>query len=249
MDSTYLSYRLRFVWLTVFAVAMGFLEAIVVLYLRMIYYPEGFDFPLALMPPEVLSVEWVREIATLIMLAAVGIIAGRNNLQRLFYALFAFGVWDIIYYVALKIFLAWPASLLTWDLLFLIPLPWLGPVLAPVICSVTMMIMAFIIIGRQERGYTVRPAPADWILIYGGAAVILYTFLIDYSMLIINSGILSSDGTPADAENLLSVINQYIPGRYKWVLFIAGELLIIAGTVRIFIKSRKRKLPVGEPAV
>ncbi len=228
---------------------MGFLEAIVVVYLRMIYYPEGFDFPLALMPPEVLSVEWVREIATLVMLAAVGIIAGRNNLQRLFYALFAFGVWDIIYYVALKIFLAWPASLLTWDLLFLIPLPWLGPVLAPVICSVTMMIMAVIIIGRQERGYTVRPAPADWILIYGGAAVILYTFLIDYSMLIINSGILSSEGTPADAEKLLSIINQYIPGSYKWVLFVAGELLIIAGTVRIFIKSRKRKLPVGEPAV
>lgn len=220
---------------------MGFLEAIVVVYLRMIYYPEGFDFPLALMPPEVLSVEWVREIATLVMLAGVGIITGRNNLQRLFYALFAFGVWDIIYYVALRIFLAWPASLLTWDLLFLVPVPWLGPVLAPVICSVTMMIMAIIIIGRQERGYIVSPSPADWILIYGGAAVILYTFLIDYSMLIINSGILSSGGTTADTEKLLSVINQYIPGRYMWLLFIAGEALIIAGTVRIFIKTIKKE--------
>ncbi len=239
MDSTYLSYRLRFVWLAVFAVAMGFLEAIVVVYLRMIYYPEGFDFPLALIPPEVLSIEWVREIATLVMLGGVGIIAGRNNLQRLFYALFAFGVWDIFYYVALKIFLAWPASLFTWDLLFLIPVPWLGPVLAPVICSVTMIIMAVVIIGKQERGYTVRPSLADWVLIYGGAAVILYTFLIDYSVLIINSGILSAGSTPADAETFFSVINQYIPDRYKWLLFIAGELLIIACTVRIFIKAKR----------
>lgn len=239
MDSTYLSYRLRFVWLTVFAVAMGFLEAIVVVYLRMIYYPEGFDFPLALIPPEVLSIEWVREIATLVMLGGVGIIAGRNNLQRLFYALFAFGVWDIFYYMALKIFLAWPASLLTWDLLFLIPIPWLGPVLAPVICSVTMIIMAVVIIGKQERGYTVRPSLTDWVLIYGGAAVILYTFLIDYSLLIIDSGILSSGSTPADAETLFSMINQYIPDRYRWLLFIAGELLIIAGTVRIFINAKR----------
>jgi hypothetical protein len=223
----------------VFAVAMGFLEAIVVVYLRMIYYPEGFDFPLALIPPEVLSIEWVREIATLVMLGGVGIIAGRNNLQRLFYALFAFGVWDIFYYMALKIFLAWPASLLTWDLLFLIPIPWLGPVLAPVICSVTMIIMAVVIIGKQERGYTVRPSLTDWVLIYGGAAVILYTFLIDYSLLIIDSGILSSGSTPADAETLFSMINQYIPDRYRWLLFIAGELLIIAGTVRIFINAKR----------
>ncbi|MCI0522408.1 MAG: hypothetical protein L0Y37_02020 [Bacteroidales bacterium] len=240
MDTTYLSYRLRFIWLTVFAVAMGFLEAIVVVYLRMIYYPEGFDFPLALIPPEVLSIEWVREIATLVMLAGIGIIAGRNNLQRLFYALFAFGVWDIFYYVALKLFLAWPASILTWDLLFLIPIPWLGPVLAPVICSVTMIIMALLIIGKQERGFIVNPSHADWILIYGGAAIILYTFLIDYSRLIIDSGVLSSASTPDDAEQLLSMIKQYIPGRYKWLIFIAGELLIISGTVRILLKTRKK---------
>lgn len=220
---------------------MGFLEAIVVVYVRMIYYPEGFEFPLALLPPAVLSIEWIREIATLVMLATVGIIAGRNNLQRLFYALFAFGVWDIIYYVALKIFLAWPASFLTWDLLFLIPIPWFGPVLAPVICSVTMIIMAILIIGKQERGYAVIPSLADWILIYGGAAIILYTFLIDYSMLIINSGILSSGSTPADEEKFLSVIKQYIPDGYKWLLFIGGELIIIAGTVRIFIKTHKKE--------
>ena len=101
MKNSELSYRSRIVWLAVFAVAMGFLEGIVVIYLRELYYPQGFDFPLKLMPPELVSIEWIREITTLIMLAAVGIIAGKNNLQRLMYFLFAFGVWDIFYYVAL----------------------------------------------------------------------------------------------------------------------------------------------------
>ena len=84
------SYRSRLVWLAVFAVAMGFLEGIVVIYLRELYYPQGFDFPLKLMSPELVSIEWIREITTLIMLAAVGIIAGRNNLQRLMYFMFTF---------------------------------------------------------------------------------------------------------------------------------------------------------------
>ncbi len=66
---------------------MGFLEGIVVIYLRELYYPQGFDFPLKLMSPELVRIEWIREISTLIMLAAVGIIAGRNNLQRLLYFL------------------------------------------------------------------------------------------------------------------------------------------------------------------
>jgi hypothetical protein len=220
---------------------MGFLEAIVVVYLRMIYYPEGFVFPLALIPPEVLSIEWVREIATLVMLAGIGIITGRNNLQRLFYALFAFGIWDIFYYVALKLFLAWPASILTWDLLFLIPIPWLGPVLAPVICSVTMIIMALLIIGKQERGFIVNPSTADWILIYGGAAIILFTFLVDYSLIIIDSGILTSGRTPDESERLMSTLSTYIPDNYMWLLFAAGELFIIAGTVRILLKPHKKE--------
>ena len=30
----------------IFAIAMGFLEAVIVIYLRKIYYPLGFNFPL-----------------------------------------------------------------------------------------------------------------------------------------------------------------------------------------------------------
>lgn len=239
MNNGYLQYRQRFFWLAVFAVAMGFLEGIVVVYLRELYYPEGFEFPLKLMSPELVKIEWIREIATLVMLAGVGIITGRNGLQRLFYALFAFGVWDIFYYAALKLLIGWPASLLTWDLLFLIPVSWLGPVLAPVLNSVTMIVMALLLIGRQERGYYIKVSISDWILIFGGALIILYTYLIDYTRLLIESGALAANGSPEAEESLINLITNYIPESYRWPLFIVGEVLILAATANILIRSRK----------
>ena len=127
--------RRTFVWLGIFSVAMAFLEAIVVVYLRQLYYPQGFDFPLSPLAPKTIAMEWLREIATIIMLVAVGAIAGKNPLQKFASFLYSFAVWDIFYYVGLKLILDWPSSLLTWDILFLFPVRWIGPVLAPVICS------------------------------------------------------------------------------------------------------------------
>ena len=240
MKNLELNYRSRFVWLAVFAVAMGFLEGIVVIYLRELYYPDGFDFPLKLMPPELVTIEWIREITTLIMLAAVGIIAGRNNLQRIMYFLFAFGVWDIFYYVALKLLIGWPASLLTWDILFLIPVSWLGPVLAPVICSFTMIAMAVLITGKQEKGSVIDSRPFDWILITGGAAIILFTFMADYLKLIIDSGLFGSKNTTDAGGQLLNMITDYVPRTYRWFLFIIGEMIIIASTLKILIQTNRR---------
>ena len=239
MSNDYLSYRQRFFWLAIFAIAMGFLEGIVVVYVRELYYPEGFDFPLKLMSPELVRIEWIREISTLVMLAGVGILTGRNGLQRLLYALFAFGVWDIFYYIALKLLIGWPASLLTWDLLFLIPVSWLGPVLAPVLNSVTMIVMALLLVSRQERGYPVKVSLTDWILIFGGALIILYTYLIDYTRLLIESGVLAGKNSPEAADRLIQMITSYIPESYRWLLFIVGEVLIVAAITRILIKSRK----------
>ncbi len=240
VNNTCLNYRPRFVWLTVFAVAMGFLEGIVVIYLRELYYPAGFSFPLKMLPPELVTIEWIREITTLIMLATVGIMAGRNNLQRLSYFMFAFGVWDIMYYVALKLLIGWPDSLLTWDLLFLIPWSWLGPVLAPVICSLTMIFMAVSFIRQEENGSRVKPRPSDWVLISFGGAIILYTFLIDYLRLIIHSGVLASKGSPDASKQLLNLITNYVPDSYNWILFISGELLIIALIVKMIIQNHKK---------
>ena len=129
------------VWIvTFFAIAMGYLEAIVVAYLRALYYPNGFNFPLAnLVQSEILLIEWVREFATIVMLVTVAMLAGKKFFERSAYFIFAFAVWDIFYYVFLKVILDWPASLFTWDVLFLIPWPWVGPVITPVLCSLLMI--------------------------------------------------------------------------------------------------------------
>jgi hypothetical protein len=69
-------------WLTVFSVAMGFLETAVVVYLRELYYPAGFAFPLAPIETSVAVTELLREAATLLMLLGVGVLAGRTAVQR-----------------------------------------------------------------------------------------------------------------------------------------------------------------------
>lgn len=66
----------HFYLLGLFGIAMGALEAIVVVYLRQIYYPLGFDFPLTLIFPQMISVEWLREVATILMLISIGMIDG-----------------------------------------------------------------------------------------------------------------------------------------------------------------------------
>src|ERR1044072_1842951 len=118
-------------WISLFAISMGFLESSVVIYLRELYYPSGFQFPLQPIPMAIARVEFFRELATLIMLIGVGILSGKTRLQRFAYFVLAFGIWDLFYYLFLYLFIGWPQSLATWDILFLIPVPWVGPVWAP----------------------------------------------------------------------------------------------------------------------
>src|SRR3989304_8047739 len=109
----------RRIWTAVFAVGMGWLEAAVVVYLRLLYSPEGFEYPLRTMPGDVLRLEALREAATIVMLIAVGWLAGRGKLERFGYFMMAFGIWDIVYYIGLRAAVGWPESLMTMDLLFL----------------------------------------------------------------------------------------------------------------------------------
>src|SRR5689334_23913292 len=74
------------------------------------------------------------------MIAAVRTLAGRTWRRRAGYAAIAFGVWDIFYYVFLRLISGWPRALLDWDILFLLPLPWWGPVLAPVSIALVMIL-------------------------------------------------------------------------------------------------------------
>lgn len=196
----------------VWAVAFGFVEAAVVEYLRALYSPPemgGFQFPLksveeltVLGEPHVnrLFIELGREVSTLLMLVTVGAVAGRNRSEAWAYFMIAFGVWDLFYYVWLKVFLDWPESLMTWDLLFLVPLPWVSPVLAPVIVSLIMIAAGLAILRYEALSKPLTVSWRDWTLIVLGGLIIIVSFCWDY-------------------ENIM---NRGMPNPFNWPLFFAG---------------------------
>ncbi len=230
----------RITSLTVFAIAMGFLEAAVVVYLREIFYPEGFSFPLKLMTPHVLFTEYLREIATIVMLFSVSLLGGRNAPERFAIFLYSFGTWDIFYYLWLKVLLDWPPSLFTWDILFLIPVIWVAPVIAPVICSITMIGIAGCIIYRSQKGYQMSIRAYPCFALIAGALLIFITFIRDFSMIIIQEGFAGTLRTlPADPA-FQKIIGQYVPNGFQWPLFIAGESLILISLI-LFCKGVDKK--------
>jgi len=168
-------------WLTVFGIAMAYLEAAVVIYLRQLFWPTGSEIisleSLQPMPPFLLAVEIGREASTIVMLASLSLVVGVNRWERLAFFLWLFGLWDIFYYVWLYILSGWPPSLLTTDLLFLIPVPWIGPVLAPALVSITMLVSALAIL----RGHLAEGASRMgryWVLALVGTWLIFSSFTI-----------------------------------------------------------------------
>jgi hypothetical protein len=167
-------------WLILYAVAMAYVESAVVVYLRALYYPDGFAFPLAPLPPGMVGIEIGREAATLAMLLGVAVLAGAERWERFLAFCVSFGVWDLFYYVWLWVFLRWPPSLLTWDVLFLIPVPWMGPVLAPVLVSVALVGGGTVLLRRGARGELGTFALPQRVLLVAGALLILASFTLDF---------------------------------------------------------------------
>ncbi|MBN1984884.1 MAG: hypothetical protein JW761_01205 [Prolixibacteraceae bacterium] len=227
--------KTKFVPLLIFAVAMGFLEAIVVVYLRELYYPGGFEFPLKMLPSRLMTVEIVREFATLLMLLSVAWISGKNFLQRLSAFLFLFGIWDILYYLALKLFLNWPESLFTWDLLFLIPIIWLAPVLAPVICSVVMIFMAFLFDYFRVKNQSPAIKSGELGFMIAGAVIIYFTFTYDVGKLILQGNHLNSFLDLTKNQDFITELTNYSPDSFLWGIFGTGLMMIFLG-IGMFIK-------------
>ncbi|HTB16365.1 MAG TPA: hypothetical protein VK752_32585 [Bryobacteraceae bacterium] len=213
--------------LILFGISFGYVEASVVVYLRTVYDPvrhrlhpnraSGELFPLirvdqlkseAAEQSWLLGVEVAREAATIVMLAAVALVAGR----ALWLPAFAivFGTWDLFFYLFLKVLLHWPASVMTWDILFLIPVPWAAPVLAPSLVSVTIIGTGLLALSRP-----VRMRPAHWIAMTLGGVLILMSFMWDY-------------------RNLLA---GGLPRPFAWGVFGAGEA---AGVTAFFHAFRAR---------
>ena len=150
--------------ISIFSIAMGFLESSVVVYLREIYYPNGFNFPLAPIDKHIAITKILREAATVIMLFSIGYLAAKSIASRLAWFIFSFAIWDIFYYVFLKLLINWPESLLTDDILFLIPVTWVGPVITPVIVSLSMIFLALVILYFESENISVKIIRLEWIL-------------------------------------------------------------------------------------
>jgi hypothetical protein len=206
----------------IFSVAFAFVEASVVIYLRAHYYPEGFAFPLKMIPAGYLRVEIAREAATIIMLGTLGVIAGWRPWEKFGFFLFAFGIWDIAFYAWLLGTVGWPGSLFDWDILFLIPLPWIGPVIAPLAISLLMTVCGGMVVLRSAGERRFHPGALSWALGVVGTSLILYSFMVDT-----DAGMRGAFPTP-----------------YHYGLLVAGLIAFIAGFV---IACRPARPVPGSP--
>ena len=213
--------RARWMLVAIFAAGMAWVEAACVYYLRVMvdrvepYQPD----PLPIRG-NLGEVELVREAATLVMLAMTGMLAGRTWRARAGYAAIAFGLWDILYYVFLRIISGWPASLFDWDILFLLPLPWWGPVLAPV--SIALLMIVWGTLATQSRD---EATDARWTWAFAGAGIVLAlaVFMVDTWRAL-------PDGRDA--------VLQVLPTTFNWPLFWVAVLLMASPALHQVARRR-----------
>lgn len=219
--------RRLLITITSFAIAIGFMESAVVVYLREILYPGGFEFPLSPFPVNLAITELFRELSTLVILLTIGILTGRRFSTGFAWFLYTFAIWDIFYYVFLWLLLGWPQSLMTWDVLFLIPTTWTGPVLSPVLVSLTMILLSMVILFRAERGKVTRISGKIWGGLILGSLILIFAFIFDYSLHMLTHFSLFEMGQLKNPE-VMELATSYIPGRFPWGIFAAGEVVILA---------------------
>ena len=213
--------------MAVLAAGLAFTEASVVVYLRevlvprrVIHFPEAVREPLPLLSYDelqgnteltgddhshLLFTETAREITPLLVLLAAAVGFRRRRGEGAGFFLLGFAAWDILYYLALKILMDWPASLQTWDVLYLIPVPWVAPVWAPLAVSATLLIGGLILVCRPQRRISRRGRVCARLAMLVGAALVLGSFVLRWR------------------EAVGSV-----PRAFDWTWFLAGWVL---GTV------------------
>ena len=225
--------------LVLFGLGFGFVEAVVVVDLRAVLRPisrqtgrtsSDHVFPLFTLDQldradrvagRLMRIEACREAATLVMLAGAGISAGRSFLQRFAAFSLAFGVWDLCYYLALERLLGWPASLWTWDVLFLIPVPWAAPVLAPVLVATSMVIAGSTVLLWESTGRPFRVGKWHSAAIVAGGAILIAAFCWDWQ----------------------SLAGGGLPSTFPWPLFLGGEALACGAFLHACWLSRSAASP------
>jgi hypothetical protein len=203
--------------LAVFAVSMAFVEAAVVVYLRKVI-GEGPIFPMKDIPPLLLVVEIGREAATIVMLLTVPFLSFRGGARRMGAFLLLFAVWDLFYYLWLHVLIGWPAGIFDWDVLFLIPLPWVGPVWS-VLLLCTGMFLFSVLFLRAPKDAVFSPGPWGWTSGVAGTIAVVATYIGEWKKIQYGAGIPSDFSLlPFFAGILLLVVSGWITWRKTPVL-------------------------------
>jgi hypothetical protein len=226
-------------WTGIFAAAMAFLESAVVVYLRALYYPEGFVFPLKMMDQHILVTEIFREAATMVMLFTIAGIATKSWISRFAVFIYSFAIWDIFYYIYLVFLLGWPPSLLTWDLLFLIPVTWAGPVLAPVINSLTMILLAVIILYYRLKDEAFRLSFYEWLLLITGSLIVIFAYTRPYMEYMLDRYSISEMVHFRGNTKLIEYAAIFVPVNFSWVIYTLGQILFFWSIFHIMIRMKR----------
>ena len=214
-----------------FALAMAWMESATVFYLRTLVGRVD-PYQLTPLPPHRLlgNVELIRELATLLMLFTVGWLAGREFRTRFSYTLIAFGVWDIFYYIFLAIMGPWPRSVMDWDVLFLIPLPWWGPVLAPCIIASLMVIGGTIITQFEGESGPRWPSHKSVLLNWAGILLALYVFM-EHTIHVLPQG--------------EAALRRVLPTKFNWPLFGLSLVMMTVSLVELSWRVWKKADATG----
>ncbi len=204
------------VCLALFAIAMALVEAVMVMHLRTIYYPGDPTamFPLKLVSHRDLAIELARELATVVMIACVAALAARGALRRFAAYVLVFGLWDIFYYLWLWVMLDWPRAWLEWDVLFLIPWPWLGPWICPALIAALFTAWGALIVLATSEEARPRFTRVGLVTFLAGTALGLAAFLMPAAPLL------------AGGEE---AFEGYVPGEFRWPVYWIGLVLMTAG--------------------
>jgi hypothetical protein len=210
--------RLAYASVWVFALAFGWIEASIVVYLRELYTREisvhgpqtfaGLQVTLVTLPNNLVALEMAREACTIILLGAAAWLAGHRAADRAGAFLLAFGVWDLAYYAVLKLVAGWPESLTTWDILFLIPLAWVAPVWAPMLVATLFVVAGTFLFATPERQRRYRWG--DVVLLSVAVLLMIGAFLVESR----------------------AAIEHRVPERFPVWLFLTGAALATVSFLR-----------------
>jgi hypothetical protein len=210
--------RSSYAALCIFATAFGWTEASTVVYLRALTpLPPRLA---AVQIPQVLltsflSGELVREACTMLLLASVSWLAARRLRDFAGAFLLTFGLWDLVYYGVLRLLVGWPETLSSRDILFLIPVPWVGPVWAPMTGAAIFVAAGTFLFQTPDRD--VRYSVTDAAILLISATAVVASFLV-----------------PWDS----ATAQQYVPDAFRPWLYWAGLLAGAAWFIRVDVTCR-----------